>query len=618
MTNQPLTDEPTPDETVDLVGDFIARLEDSLALHLSAADVDVESLAGAAGEITINDLLRGAIGLPAENREALAVELLAMETPVDDYGADRASPLEGDAETTNAAAVDKALDRTLAETDVEGTPLDATNAALTAMSETGDNDEARVPGDGSDDDFFDPLGHLPFELALIVMDGYVTPPDLVWDGDIDRLISRQQALMDARYDGIGEERQVHKRRGLANQQMQLEQQMALRLALGFGDLEPLLAHLTRCLADPDYGYGERGDNGRLTAQMLAAIATEEAVSFETMVADWFETSRVLYQQARHGLPILIRPPFDETTLDTFVPVLTCPSEDYWRLGDPARGKTRDFEGHLLEIWGRISDTLVEWMTADNEKWLAAVKRRAEKLPDHLAVAAWADTLLKETYSLAPESKTRFVLHRHRLSGDAAWPRFTAVADKVGLLRLSGHGFYEVAWGQSEYVRRFELSSTRQRGLPVEHVEIAVNIARVLAEGAEFPPASPEAIEVAYLRRIKATAVELGPPPAQTPLGDYPAIAGYTIHHRHGDPLPVTIFQALELVAFAPIPGRPDEGMALKKDPDRNLLGVWPVRRGVLRRPLLTGTPLQEVGKGGAWMRALCAWLGWVAHSRTRR
>lgn len=62
------------------------------------------------------------------------------------------------------------------------------------------------------------------------------------------------------------------------QQLDIEQRHALRLLLIYQDPTHLAAHLQRCLDDPVYGYGERGDQGRTIAQAMAALRAEARVS----------------------------------------------------------------------------------------------------------------------------------------------------------------------------------------------------------------------------------------------------------------------------------------------------------------------------------------------------
>jgi hypothetical protein len=48
--------------------------------------------------------------------------------------------------------------------------------------------------------------------------------------------------------------------------LEIENRHALRLLLIYEDPDALTKHLKRCLDDPEYGYGQRGDNGRTITQ----------------------------------------------------------------------------------------------------------------------------------------------------------------------------------------------------------------------------------------------------------------------------------------------------------------------------------------------------------------
>jgi hypothetical protein len=329
---------------------------------------------------------------------------------------------------------------------------------------------------------------------------FVDPPLLVPDLDEERLLARQKEMMDACFGGIGEESKPEKRAGLAMQQLDIEQRHALRLLLGYGD-DParLIAHLERCLADPAYGYGERGDNGRTIAQGLAAVGDGSAArpgsatrarelaevpsgspswlpgpeartgrhagqgasggSLAEQAAAWLAGYAEFRQAVFDGVPMLLRSLHDVTDLETFIPVLQRVGEDTpgsgagpvagagWRLGVENEGKHRDFQGDIWELWPRIGDAFVEWYEADNERWLEALKRQAARLPDTVQRAAWGDRLGKERLAVTLKDD-RVLLSIEETNegppekmGDYGWPRFITLGDQVGLSRLSGHSFY---------------------------------------------------------------------------------------------------------------------------------------------------------------------------------
>jgi len=455
--------------------------------------------------------------------------------------------------------------------------------------------------------------------ATAIGRGYLEPPSLTPDEDVERLIARQKEMMDTVFGGIGEERKSEKRQGLAMQQLQLEQQQALRLILGFATLPDLVAHLKACLADPDYGYGERGSNGRTIAQGLQSVAEEEDVEFEAVVAAWWQSSEDFRRQVLAGMPFSMRPLFDETTLESFQPVLQRTGDTGWQLGSPEQGKSRVFEGELYELWGEIGDALVEWVEGENEDWLADLRQRAGRLPFHIARPAQADRLRKEVVTVVPKTERgdELEIHIARLKQDEAWPRFLTLGDRVGISRLNGHGFYEAAWEGGEKHRRFEISGTTKNRIPVEHTEIALAMGEILAgddEDAKVEPTTPAEIEAAYLRRMKATGVKLGPAPTKSPLdnpgGSIPA-ATYTVTGKAGPEVEVVCMSGGEVVACALIAG--EAVVALRRDERAGLLVAHPVRRGRVRlaqKPLTTS--LDEIGRSAMWVRAQSAWAAWLA------
>jgi hypothetical protein len=229
------------------------------------------------------------------------------------------------------------------------------------------------------------------------------------------------------------------------------------------------------------------------------------------------------------------------------------------------------------------------------------------LPDSLHRIAWAERLRKETVTVIQEGP-QVRLNVERLSNDEAWPRSLILGDQVGLTRLSGHGYYELVWDGGQQVRRFELSNTSRAKLPVEHIELAVALAEALAgeEGPRPEASGPEAIEALFLRRMKISGAELGPPMTTLPLErlDGQPVASYVVGS-----VEVAWIQGGDIVACAV---NREQAVALQRDERRGELSALPVRRGRLRGQALMRIPLAEVGSGGAWTRALCAWAAWLA------
>lgn len=455
--------------------------------------------------------------------------------------------------------------------------------------------------------------------ANVIAQGYLDQPDhLAPDGDLDRLIARQKEMMDAVFGGIGEETKPAKRQGLAQQQLQLEQHQALRLALGFLELPELLEHLQRCLDDPAFGYGERGDNGRVIAQGLDAVSREDGFAFADAVSAWWKNFEDFRLKVYSGIPFSLRPLFDDTTIDTFLPVLRRDGETTWLLGSKNTGKSRAFEGNLFDVWHKVGDTVVEWVEAENEAWLEKIKAQAARLPFNIQYPAIADRLDKETWTVArqsPGTANEFAVQVSRPPQDEAWPRFLVFSDRAGISRLNGHGFYEASWGGGESIRRFELSATSRNRIPVEHTEVALGIAMVLAgPDAQIEPADTKAIEAAFLRRMKASKITLGPPPADPVLektGSTPS-ASFSIYNAKGEELVKTVWMSGgETVACAVING--ETVMALQADAQNQVLAARPVvKKRVRSSQNVQTTPLNGIDWQPQWIRALCAWLGWLA------
>jgi len=145
----------------------------------------------------------------------------------------------------------------------------------------------------------------------------------------------------------------------------------------------------------------------------------------------------------------------------------------------------------------------------------------------------------------------------------------------------------VAWADGS--RRFELRNTWRNGLPLEHTELAVALADVLSGDARPEPATPQEIEAACLRRMKARTAKLLPVPDRVPLVGVNAkpIAGY----RVGD-ITATVLQHPEFAVYAE---KGDTAIVLQRNVSRGLLVVKPVVRGRARGAALVSTSLADVG-----------------------
>ena len=494
----------------------------------------------------------------------------------------------------------------------EGFRLEVTGEIITRFSEADSVlPETDVVIEEMSEDEID-ASQLAVDWATTIAQGYLQPPPLAPDENIERLLVRQKELMETVYDGIGEEKKTTKRQGLALQQLQIEQQMALRLTLGFSDAPSLAAHLQRCLDDPEFGYGERGENGRVIAQGLQSVAEEEEVSLEDVTAAWWEVSEHFRQQVMAGVPFTLRAAFDETLIASFVPTLQYRGGNLWRLGVEGRGHVQDFEGALLEVWNQIGDTMVTWTEQENKDWLDETKKEALRLPFRLQRPAQADRLSKETYTVTRTGAT-LTLEVARIPQDDAWPRFLVVGDQVGITRLNGHGFYELVWDGGEYNRRFDLGGTTKERIPIEHTELVLRMGEVLAgEGAAAKPASPQEIKAAYLRRMKANKVTLGPPPQTLPVDDIKgkAVASYTVAVKKGPQVEVAWIAGGEIRACAVVG---DEAMVLREDKRAKALVIHPVKNRRIRLPQKVLTAPVEGGlwKGPDRVRVLSSWIAWV-------
>ena len=432
-------------------------------------------------------------------------------------------------------------------------------------------------------------------------------PLLLVDTDPERAVVRQKEMMDTVFGGIGEERKAEKRMGLAMQMLDIEQRHALRLLLVYQDPASLISHLKRCLDDSVYGYGERGDQGRTIAQAMAALADDQ---IDQVATDWFQTHHDFQQRILGGKAFSFRSLFDYADLDSFVPLVQRVGDMTWRLGIEDEGKSRDFHGELSKVWSKLCDAYVEWCEADNETWLSMLKRKAAKLPDTIHRAAWADRLRKERHWLEVEGN-QIILRTERAG--SGWPRSITLGDQIGLSRLSGHSFYELAWAGGFHVRRFEISGTTRNKIPFEHIEMAMRLAEAVGveQGLHPEPATSEEIEAAYLRRMKAKAALLGPPQLTElpPAIQGKPVASYIVNNisvamLHGHP---------DHFAYIATSTTGETAILLHQNEQRGVMAALPVIRGRVRRgsPLMT-TPLADLDTQRAgWRRALCAWGAWL-------
>lgn len=443
--------------------------------------------------------------------------------------------------------------------------------------------------------------------------GYEEIPVLLVDTDPDRAIVRQLELMATVFESIDEERQPEKRMGLAMQQLDIEQRHALRLLLSYEDPATLVEHLNRCLAEPGYGYGPNGDQGRTMAQAMAACSDDG--DLRPVAWAWLETHRELQTRILDGTPFSFRSLFDHADLETFVPLVQRIDETVWRLGVEGEGRCRDFTGALPDIWFELGQTYVAWSEADNEAWLNRTKQAMTRLPDSIFRVAQAEALRKEINTLTLDGP-HLVLSKQ--PDGQSWPRsiffYNEGTPQLALSRLSGHAFYELSWAGGMHLRRFELSSTTRHKIPFEHIELALAMATVIGneEGLTSEPVSGEAVEAAYLRRLKATTVTLGPPlPDVTlPTGvTGQVVAAYTV----GD-IVAHLLKDSEVLVWVTSANDQTEGVVLQRLEKRGVVAAMSVRRGRLQRgqPLMT-TPLDELDlHNPAHSRAICAWGAWLA------
>ncbi len=398
----------------------------------------------------------------------------------------------------------------------------------------------------------------------------------------------------------------------------IEIRHALRLLLIYQDAHSLTDHLQRCLDDPAYGYGERGDQGRTIAQAMAAL-TDEETSLGDIVEAWLEVHREFQQSVLSGMPMDFSGMFEYTDVDAFAPLLQRIGDTTWRLGLEGEGQHQDFQGDLAQVWPAIADTYVSWLEQDNDTWLADIKKKATRLPDHIARAALADRALRKYDDLISLKGNTVTLTSTPDGGD--WPRTLVMYNQagqpqLGLSRLSGHAFYEVSWDGGLHIRRFEVSSTSRNRIPFEHIELATRFAEAL--GAEFDlrfaPISAEEIEAAYLRRMKADTAVLQKAIDELP----PAIKGIPAAMYVVNGIIATILTGGDDLVYA-VPdyeGKGSTAVLLTRNDKRGVIMAVPVQRGRPRRgSVLMTTPLDGTSLSDpAVNRSLCAWAAWLAWS----
>jgi hypothetical protein len=246
--------------------------------------------------------------------------------------------------------------------------------------------------------------------------------------------------------------------------------------------------------------------------------------------------------------------------------------------------------------------------------LSELKRKAAKLPDSILRAARADRLRKERDRVEVQG-TKITLISEKDGED--WPRMITLSNAdgvgmIGLSRLSGHSFYELAWQGGMRVRRFELSSTTRDRIPFEHIELATLMAEALGKEERLvtEPVTAAEVEAAYLRRMKAARAEIGP----AELKELPAAieAKPAASYRVGNVL-VTMLHGGENYAYVTVKDS-DSAFLLCRDSKKEVMVAYPVHRGRPRRgaPLMS-TPLAELNlKDSAWNRAVCSWGAWLA------
>ena len=326
-----------------------------------------------------------------------------------------------------------------------------------------------------------------------------------------------------------------------------------------------------------------------------------------VVKAWLDTHREFQQRALGGQPFSFRSLFDYADLDNFVPVVQRVGDAVWRLGVEGEGKHCDFEGDIATVWPKLCDAYVDWSEADNNAWLEKLKRQAGRLPDRIQRAAWADRIRREVDTVQMQND-KVVLSTER--NVTNWPVTVTLGDQIGLSRLSGHNFYEVAWGGGLFTRRFEISSTTRNKVPFEHTELALRLVECLDDkGAALPePATPDEVEAAYLRLMKAGGAELGPPEATLPDG----IAGVPVAaYRVNDVIVTLLKDGGDNFAYAA--AGEEAAVLLRKNEKRGVMAASQVRlrKGRARGTggVLMTTPLEGLDR--SWNRALCAWAAWL-------
>lgn len=440
---------------------------------------------------------------------------------------------------------------------------------------------------------------------------YEDQPLLIVDTELERVLARQQEMMAFAFEGIGEERKPEKRMGLGLQQLDIEQRHALRLLLLFRDAATLTAHLERCLADPAYGYGERGDQGRTVAQAMAAVSDGDLTG---VVTEWLAAHRDFQRAVLSGVPFNFLSLYHYADVDSFMPLLQRVGDDVWRLGVEDQGQYRDFTGTLETTWPQICDVMVGWLEADNEAWLTALKQKATRRPDSILRAARADRLYKKNGRL--EVTGRQIRLVSEPDGQN-WPRTLVLSDAAGvgqlaLSRLSGHNFFELSWAGGVHVRYFEIGGTTRQKVPFQHIELATLLAETL--GAEYgltpEPVTADTVEAAYLRRMKATGAVIDHGSGAVPK----TIQGRPVAVYMVGEVQVMLLQGGADFAYVTVTTSQGEAVLIRRDERQAALVALPVKRGRPRRgQVLMSTPLAELELSQpGWARAVSAWGAWLA------
>jgi hypothetical protein len=227
--------------------------------------------------------------------------------------------------------------------------------------------------------------------------------------------------------------------------------------------------------------------------------------------------------------------------------------------------------------------------------------------------AWASDLTKTVLSLTRDNNT-MSLQVERIPTDEAWPRSVVFGEAMAISRLTGHGFYELIWAGGQSIRRFELSSTSQNKLPVEHTELAIALAEVVAgDGGPRPiPADPEEIEAAFIYKMKLEQVTMGRPTMQAlPPG---RLEGRPVAEYKAGDVSVHWIVGGNIIAYAIRGDNTDQAYVLEKSDKTGLLSIKAVQHGRVRPQPIAVVTAADIGEGKSWNRAVASWLAWATMS----